>query len=263
MKLKNGELLEGDVLKKLRSLESNSVDLVIADPPYFQVMEDANWDNLWSSEENYIQWTEAWIGECRRVLKPKGLMYVFGQPGKREHVWIHLCSRACLLMQYHDMIIWDRVVGYNDRSDSFTPQYEMILALRQKGEENPYFNKDIVRTPYDEETIKRYMSDKRYKDKAAREAHLRKGKKATNIFRVPSLKGNSKEKAGHPTQKPVALIEKLVTSSSPDGGKVLDPFMGSGTTAVVCEDYGRTWIGIEEAADYNKITKSRLAAMPE
>lgn len=166
-------------------------------------------------------------------------------------------------MQFHDMIIWDRAVGYNERSDSFTPQYEMVLVLRQPTCIRPFFDKDAVRLAYDEDKIQAYLRDKRYKDKAAREVHLRKGKYATNILRVPSLKGSSKEKAGHPSQKPVALIQQLVAASTRCGDTVLDPFLGSGTTAVVCEKMGRQWLGIEQNQKYVDIAKERVSSFFE
>lgn len=183
------------------------------------------------------------------------LMYIFGQLGKREHVWLHLCSDLTKTLQFHDMIIWDRVVGYNERRDSFTPQYEMILVLRKQ--ENIYFNKDAVRIQYDNKIIERYLKDKRYKDKSARKIHLNKGKFATNIMRIPSLKGSSKEKVGHPSQKPERLIEQIIQSSSRIGDIVLDPFLGSGTTAYVAEKLKRQWVGIEKEEKYCKIAENR------
>jgi len=244
----------------LRDLDSESLQLIIADPPYFQVLTDAKWDNTWTSADDYLDWTKSWAKECERLLREDGLIYIFGQLGKREHVWLHLCSMLTRELQFHDMIIWDRAVGYNERSDSFTPQYENILVLRKSEEAKPYFNKDAVRVPYDEKTIQTYLKDKRYKDKAARETHLRKGKYATNILRVPSLKGSSKEKVGHPSQKPIALIEKLITSSSQPGDLVLDPFLGSGTTAEACELHGRQWIGIEKDPAYIEMASRRIKA---
>jgi site-specific DNA-methyltransferase (adenine-specific) len=147
-------------------------------------------------------------------------------------------------------------VGYNERRDSFTPQYEMVLVLR-KGEDVK-FNKEAVRIPYDAKTIEDYMRDPRYKNKTARRAHLEAGKFATNVLRVPSLKGNSKEKCGHPSQKPVDLIEKLVLCSTDEGDLVLDPFLGSGTTAVAAKKLNRQWLGIEKNAEYVRIARSRL-----
>ena len=100
----------------------------------------------------------------------------------------------------------------------------------------------------------------------ARELHLRKGKYATNILRVPSLKGSSKEKIGHPSQKPISLINQLILSSTKKGDAVLDPFLGSGTTAAVAEVLGRKWVGIESDAGYVEISRKRIEgilAVPE
>lgn len=255
----NGRIFGGDVFEGLRRAGEEPFQLIIADPPYFQVLQDEDWDNGWANEEEYLDWCAGWARACARILAPDGLFYVFGQPGKREHAWIRLCARLTEILAFHDLLVWDRVVGYNERRDSFTPQFEMILALRHPGCGRVYFDKDAVREPYGEETIRRYLKDKRYKDSRAREEHLRKGKYATNILRVPSLKGNSREKAGHPSQKPLALIEKLVLSGSRPGDAVLDPFLGSGTTAVACERHGRRWAGIEREERFLRIARKRIA----
>ncbi len=253
-----GRLLCGDALKILPRLPSESFQSIIADPPYYRVLVDQGWDTQWGSEEDYIEWTVGWARACRRVLRPDGLLFVFGQHGKREHVWLHICSRLAREMQFHDLLVWDRVVGYNERRDSFTPQYEMILVLRQPDSDQPYFDKDAVRIPYDEATIRQYLRDKRYKDPENRKAHLLKGRYATNILRVPSLKGTSREKCGHPSQKPEALIRMLVSCSTRPGDEVLDPFLGSGTTAVVARELGRPWTGIEANPKYAALIEKRL-----
>jgi DNA modification methylase len=204
-------IIHGDAIEELTKLPEQSAQLIIADPPYFQVLIGEAWDNQWKSEDEYLQWSISWVRAAAKVLKDDGLFYIFGQLGKREHIWLHFCSMVAKELQFHDLIIWDRAVGYNERYDSFTPCYEMILALRKSESEKPYFNKDAVRLPYEEEKIKAYLRDKRYKGKDARLSHLEKGKYATNILRVPSLKGSSKEKAGHPSQKPEKLIEHLMS----------------------------------------------------
>jgi len=253
----DGCIFTGDALQVLPTLTAGSAQVIVADPPYYRVLDEA-WDNEWQSPDEYLQWTLQWARACKRVLRDDGLLYVFGQLGKREHIWLHTCSLLAVEMQFHDMLIWDRAVGYNERRDSFTPQYEMILALRKSSDAKPYFDKDAVRTPYSEKQIAAYLGDKRYKDKRAREAHLRKGKYATNILRVPSLKGASKEKVGHPAQKPVALIAQLLRASSRVGDLVLDPFLGSGSTAEAAEINQRTWLGIERNPEYAQMAKRRI-----
>ncbi len=256
------KIYQGDCREKLAEFDENTFQAIIADPPYFQVLLGEDWDNQWQTEEDYLEWTEDWIAKSARVLKDDGLFFVFGQLGKREHLWLHLCSLAARKLQFHDMLIWDRAVGYNERSDSFTPCYEMILVLRKTKDVKPYFNKDAVRIVYDDDTIKQYLKDKRYKDMDARRTHLGKGKYATNILRVPSLKGSSKEKVGHPSQKPIKLIEMLVSSATRVGDTVLDPFLGSGTTAVACQNLDRDFTGIEIESNYIEIAKARLQNSP-
>ena len=252
-------LIHGDALTELQKLPAAVAQAIIADPPYFNVLENEAWDTQWKTAADYLAWCEAWVAESMRVLRDDGLAFIFGQLGKREHTFLHLMSRLSQQHQFHDLIIWDRAVGYDERRDSFTPQYEMALVLR-KGEDVK-FNKDAVRIPYDAATVQKYLRDKRYKDLDARRAHLEKGTFATNILRVPSLKGNSKEKCGHPSQKPLGLIEKLITCSTDAGDLVIDPFLGSGTTAAAAQRLKRKWIGIERDSNYIKIAKTRLQAV--
>jgi site-specific DNA-methyltransferase (adenine-specific) len=256
--MKTNRIIHGDALKELLKLPDSVAQSIIADPPYFNVLENEAWDTQWKTSADYLAWCDAWVAESMRVLREDGLAFIFGQLGKREHTFLHLLSRLSQQHQFHDLIIWDRAVGYDERRDSFTPQYEMVLVLR-KGDKVK-FNKDAVRVPYDAKTIETYLKDKRYKDMDARRAHLEKGKYATNILRVPSLKGNSKEKCGHPSQKPIVLIERLIACATDEGDLVLDPFLGSGTTAAAAQRLQRQWLGIEKDAGYIQIAQKRLAA---
>lgn len=249
-------IINGDCVTELSALPAEIARLVVADPPYYNVLLDEEWDTSWKSEQEYLEWTSEWMRAAMRALLPGGLLYCFGQLGKREHVMLHLMSQAAQKYFFHDLIIWDRAVGYNDRRDSFTPAYEMILVLRKEGE--VYFDKDAVREPYDRSTIEQYMKDKRYKNIQARRRHLEKGKYATNLWRIPSLKGASKEKVGHPSQKPEALIERIILSSSKEGDLVIDPFLGSGTTAVVARNLNRRWLGIEARPEFVALAEKRL-----
>jgi DNA modification methylase len=250
-------ILCGDCIEVLETLPAECARLMVADPPYFRVLTEAAWDNCWESEAEYLAWTQCWIAASMRVLMPGGLLFCFGQVGKRQHLMLHLMSQATRQWQFHDLIIWDRAVGYNDRGDSFTPAYEMALVLRKEGA-SPYFDKNAVREAYSAKTIARYLRDKRYKNREARLTHLKKGKKATNIWRIPSLKGNSREKVGHPSQKPIALIERIIQSCSAPDDLVIDPFGGSGTTLVAAQRLGRRALAIEISEEYCALARRRL-----
>ena len=253
--MKTNKIIVGDALGVLEGIPDSFVQAVITDPPYYNVL-DEPWDTQWENEDEYLDWGMKWVKQCMRILKDDGLFFCFGQIGKRQHVFIHLMSELCKAFQFHDLIIWDRAVGYNERRDSFTPAYEMIIVLRKS--DKIKFIKDAVRVPYDKDTIQEYIKDDRYKDKDARYKHLSSGKYATNILRTPSLKGTSSEKCGHPSQKPHKLIQMLVRCSTDTGDIVLDPFMGSGTTAEVAQTLGRNWIGIEKEQKYIDIANERL-----
>jgi site-specific DNA-methyltransferase (adenine-specific) len=250
-------LCRGDALEGLFKLPLGIAQCIIADPHYYNVLTKEAWDTQWEDANDYLDWSVTWVAGAMRALKEDGLCFIFGQTGKREHVFVHLMSRLCGQYPYHDLLIWDRVVGYHERRDSFTPAYEMILVLRKSG--RPVFHKSAVRDPYAPETIATYRRDKRYKDPSAREAHLQAGKFSTNILRVPSLKGTSLEKCGHPSQKPLALIEKLIACCTVPGDLVVDPFLGSGTTALATSRLQRRCCGIESNLSYLKIAHQRLA----
>ncbi|MCX7713177.1 MAG: site-specific DNA-methyltransferase [Chthoniobacterales bacterium] len=244
----------GDALTYLPLLPDNSIQAIVADPPYFRVLNEP-WDNQWQTFNDYLQWTLSWLNQAMRALRSDGLLFLFGQIGKREHGFLHVLSAATQLWKFHDLIIWDRVVGYNERRDSLTPAYELILLLRKN---KPKFHKHALRIPYDPSTIARYLRDKRYKNPQARAAHLAAGKFATNILRIPSLKGSSREKCGHPTQKPLALIQALLLLATDPNDIVLDPFLGSGTTALAARNLGRFWLGFEIHPPYAQLALSRL-----
>jgi site-specific DNA-methyltransferase (adenine-specific) len=252
----NGRIVHGDACTEMEKLPGECAQLVFADPPYFQVLEET-WDRQWSDARAYLDWSLAWLAEAMRLLRGDGLLYCCGQLGKREHTFLHLMSEATRRWQFHDLITWDRVVGYNVRRDSFTPATELLLVLRKS--EAVKFHKDAIREPYDAATIAQYVKDKRYKDREARAQYLAAGKFATNLWRIPSLKGNSKEKCGHPSQKPLALLERVILSCTDPGDLVVDPFLGSGTTAVVAERAGREWLGIECDEKFCALATARVA----
>src|SRR4030042_4965168 len=104
------KIINGDACKELACLPSESAQAIIADPPYYNVLKE-DWDVQWSQAEEYLEWTQVWASECIRILKEDGLFFCFGQLGKREHVFLHLMSRLCYNYQFHDLIIWNRVVG--------------------------------------------------------------------------------------------------------------------------------------------------------
>lgn len=255
-KVRFNRVVRADVYRLLRRLPPRCAQAIVADPPYFRVLPHP-WDRQWSDVAEYVLWLLLWVSEAMRVLKDDGLLFVFGQVGRLEHGFIHACSMLCLHHQFHDLLIWDRVVGYNERRDSFTPAYELVLVLRKSDQVK--FRKGRARTPYDPETIRKYLRDGRYKNKPARLAHLSQGKYLRNILAVPSLRGSSHEKVGHPSQKPLALMRKLLLLATDPGDLVIDLFSGSGSTSVAAKELGRDYLGVESDPAYCEMARRRLA----
>ena len=193
VRLNPGRIICGDALVELQKLSAGSVQLVIADPPYFQVLDHA-WDQQWPDATAYLHWSQTWLAEAMRALREDGLLYCFGQPGKREHTFLHLLSAATQRWPFHDLITWDRVVGYRERRDSFTPATELILVQRKSAK--PKFTKPAMREPYDAATIKEFLRDKRYHNEAGRRRHLAAGKFATKLWRIPASKAAPGKSAG-------------------------------------------------------------------
>lgn len=248
-----GRLIEGDGVEWLLGAEPGSVDLVVADPPYN--LGKAAWDHL-GSLEDYLAWSERWLDAAHQALSPTGTLYVMGFPEVLAHVTARVSGRWARTR----WLTWYYRNKANLRND-WGRSHEAILCLR-KGKRFT-FNTDAVRVPYNRHTT-------RYPERTQAETSQYGGKRKErwkphplgarprDVLEVPVLANGTKEKTAHPTQKPVQLIRKLVLASSDEGDLVVDPFAGSGTTALVCELNGRRWVSLDREADYVEVARARL-----
>jgi len=221
----------GDCLDVLRRIPDQSIQLVICDPPYN--INVAAWDD----HAHYVDWAGRWIGEVERVLKPTGNFALFGglqyqgEAGSGDLLSLMSWMRAHSKMGLTNLIIWNYPNGMSAQRFFANRHEEIVWFGRTR---KYYFDLDAVREPLDSDRLEIYKRDKRLNPKS-----LDKGINPTNVWRVPRLNGNSKERVGHPTQKPKALIERLVRALSYPGSTVLDFFSGSGVTAAVAIETGR------------------------
>lgn len=224
-------VLTKDCCEMLKELPDNSVQLIICDPPYnIQV---AHWDQF----HNYREWTAAWLKEAERVLSPNGNIAIFGglqyqgETGSGDLLTIISHMREHSKMLLANLIIWNYPNGMSAHR-FFANRHEEIAWF---GKTSSYhFDLDAVREPYDEETKQAYLKDKRLRPES-----VEKGRNPTNVWRMSRLNGNSMERVGHPTQKPLAVIQRLVRALSYPGSTVLDFFAGSGSTTRVAIQEGR------------------------
>lgn len=214
----------------LKSIPSESVQLICIDPPYN--LEIAGWDIY----DNYIEWASKWIDEAYRVLSASGSMVVFGGIQFREAksgdiIDIIDYIRKNTKFNLVNTIIWHYKNGMSAHR-YFANRHEEAIWLTKTN--NYYFDLDSVREPYSEKDLEAALKDKRLNPE-----NTLKGKNPTNVWDINRLNGNSTERVGHPTQKPVEIIDRFVKALSYPGSVVLDFFAGSGTTGRVCIEEGR------------------------
>lgn len=233
------KIYHDDCLNALKDVDNESVDCIIVDLPYFNVIKDS-WDNAWNNEKEYLNWVEKNIIEYKRVLKNNSNIFLF--TGRQYNRKI-----ACILDKYFiekRIIIWARKRLFNNtRGKALASGYEPI-CFYSKGK-NPPFN-----------NIKIKIDSKR---KEYNSGILKNGISLSDVWcDIPALPHNSREKVNHPTQKPVKLIERIIMIGSNEGDLILDSCAGSGTTGVACMNTNRRCILIEKEEKYCEIIKNRL-----
>lgn len=244
-------ILVGDCVNEMSKLQAGSVDLIFADPPYnLQLASDLkrpddshvdavtdDWDKF-ASFAAYDAFTKEWLAACRRVLKPAGTIWVIGS--------YHNIFRVGAIMQ--DMgfwilndVIWRKTNPMpNFRGRRFTNAHEtMIWASRDANAKGYTFNYEALKAGNDDVQVR---SDWTFPLCTGSER----------------LKGTDGKKL-HPTQKPEALLARVILSSSKPGDLVLDPFNGTGTTGAVAKKLGRRYIGLEREKKYASAAEKRLA----
>jgi len=254
----HGTLYQGNSLDWLASIDDASVDLVFADPPYN--IKKAKWDNF-ESQEKYIEWSLAWIEQASRVLKPSGSLFICGF----SEILADIKHPACKYFNQCRWLIWHYKNKANLGRD-WGRSHESIIHLRKSKKFK--LNIDDVRIPYGNHTLK-YPSHPQAESSAYGDGRNRKknydnwmpnpkGAKPKDVFDIPTTCNGMGEKTPHPTQKPEELVRKLVLASSNEGEVVIDPFSGSGTTAVVAEQLKRKWMVCDLDFQYNKWAIQRI-----
>lgn len=243
-----------DCFDFLKEIPDESVQLICIDPPYN--LELAGWDIY----DNYIEWAAKWLDEAYRVLSKAGSLVIFGgiqfrdiKSGDLIDIIHHV--RTSTKFKLVNTIIWYYKNGMSAHR-YFANRHEEAIWLTKSNDY--YFDLDSVRVPYSEDQLKNALKDKRLNPE-----NTMKGKNPTNVWEIGRLNGNSKERVGHPTQKPVEIIDRFVKALSYPGSIVLDFFAGSGTTGRACIMEGRHCLMCDSNDTSNEYFAKHIALMKD
>ena len=243
------KIIKGDCIKSMRSLPDNSIDVIFADPPYnLQLKNDLSrpdsskvngvtegWDRFKSFEE-YDKFTKDWISEAQRILKPEGTIWVIGS--------YHNIFRVGNAMQNLGFWILNDIIWYksnpmpNFKGTRFTNAHETIIWASKNHNSKYNFNYHAMKS-------------------------LNEGIQMRSDWYIPICSGGERIKDSngnkiHSTQKPEALLYRVLLSSSKKDDIILDPFFGTGTTGAVAKKLGRNFIGLEREDIYINAAKKRI-----
>jgi len=245
-------LFNRDFLTDAANLPDASIDLIVADPPYGLGKDYGN-DSDMRSGEDFLGWTREWLDLAIPKLKPTGSLYVFCTWQYAPEIFVYLKSKLTMINE----IVWDRrVPSMGGTTRRFTSVHDNIGFFAVS--KDYYFDLDPVRIPYDAAT-KKARSRKLFEGSK----WLELGYNPKDVWSVSRLHRQHAERVDHPTQKPLEIVERMVLASCPPGGRVLDPFMGSGTTAVACARQRREFVGYEINESYCAIARERVSAAAE
>ena len=246
-------IISGDCIEAMRSLPEGSVDMVFADPPYNLQLEgelhrpnnsrvdgvEEAWDRF-DDFASYDRFSEAWLAAARRLLKPEGTLWVIGSYHNIFRVGARLQDLGYWIL---NDVVWRKTNPMpNFRGRRFTNAHETMIWCAKDREARYRFNYEAMKSLNDDLQMRSDWllpicnGGERLKDKDGRKAH--------------------------PTQKPEALLHRVILASTQPGDLVLDPFFGTGTTGVVAKRLGRNYIGIERDKGYIAVAEKRLGATP-
>ena len=246
--LPRNQILSGDCIAAMNALPAGSVDMIFADPPYnLQLSGDLHrpnnsrvagveddWDKF-ASFADYDNFTREWLGAARRILKDSGSLWVIGSYHNIFRVGATLQDLGYWIL---NDVIWRKTNPMpNFRGKRFTNAHETMIWCAREESAKPTFNYQAMKA-------------------------LNDGIQMRSDWLFPICSGGERLKIdgrkAHPTQKPEALLHRVLLAATNPGDLVLDPFFGSGTTGAVAKRLGRDWIGIEREADYVDIARRRI-----
>lgn len=241
-------IFHGDCLEVLSSVPNASIDLIFADPPYNIGKKFGEFKDSWPSDSAYAEWCYQWLDACIRKLKPTGSLYVMTSTQAMPYLDLWLRERINILSR----IVWHYDSSGVQAKKYFGSLYEPILYCA-KDAKNYTFNAADIEVEARTGAVRKLID---YRKELP--TPYKTTKVPGNTWYLPRVRYRMPEYEEHPSQKPEALLERIIKASSNPSDIVLDPFSGTFTTCAVAQRLGRCSIGIELQADYVRIGLRRL-----
>jgi len=252
-----------DCVSGMRKIKSETVDIIICDPPY-NIGKDFGNNTTKEPLDEYLLWCDEWIAECLRILKPRGTLYIYGF----SEILSFIRTRFSPIINVR-WLVWHYTNKVTPSLNFWQRTHESILCCSHSAK--PVFNRDDVREPYTESFLKssgkvRKATKGRFSngDKETIYNAHENGALPRDVIKIPALAGGAgkKERVDHPTQKPLKLCDTLLKASlNKLGGTLLVvPFVGSGSECVSAKNNNVDFIGFEINSDYIDIAVDRLTA---
>lgn len=245
MKYEN-KILQGDCLELFKDIPDNTIDVTFADPP-FNLKKKYNSYRDTKEFQNYLEWCRMWISEMVRVTKPTGSIFVHNIPKWLTYYATYLNEIA----DFKHWISWDAPTA--PMGKSLQPSHYGILFYAKDGKQNKY---NEIRYPHKRCRKCKFL----LKDYGGKKAKLHPfGPLVSDMWSDIHRIKHNKYRDHHPCQLPVHILERIILMSTDEGDIVLDPFMGTGTTAIAAKRLGRNYIGFELDKTYTDVSRSKLS----
>jgi DNA modification methylase len=278
------KLILGDNLEILKTIDSDTIDLIYLDPPFFS---NRNYEVIWGDEgevrsfqdrwsggmEHYISWLKERVEQIHRILKPTGSIFLHCDWHADAYIRVMILDRIFGSNNFRNEIIWSYKTTLRVSNNHLGRDHDTIFfyAKSEKSKIHP----DKNDYPPSESTLKRwakyadengFVSNKHFAGSSSTIINTQDETKGFSInsgiprdvWDIQHLAGNNPQKIGYPTQKPEKLLERIISMSSNEGDIILDPFVGGGTTVAVADRLNRKWIGIDQSVQAVKVTELRL-----
>ena len=294
----NRTIFTADNLYVMRGLESESFDLIYLDPPFNSKKQwnapigseaaGAAFKDTWKlsdvdelevelmekthpkvaalikaigivsggGDQSYLTMMAPRLIEMRRLLKPAGSLFLHCDPVMSHSLKLML-DAVFSGGSFCNEIIWFYPDTPGRSKRFFSKKHDVVLWYTKR--KDWFFDGDAVRVPIQEDSVERYKTARVLGGRAyvgGRAAKL--GKIPEDVWRIPAVKGNSQQATGYPTQKPLALLDKIIKAACPENGWLLDPFCGCATTCVAAERLKRNWVGVDLSVKAAELVVTRF-----